>query len=86
MLSGKQRKVTEAIVILNSDKAPSDKTHRLISRLPLISKLFTKVFLMQVKPLTKKRNLILYNQFCFRNGKIIVIITPSKHLLNHACD
>lgn len=60
-------KVAEVIMIPKSDKSTTDpKTYRPISLLPVISKLFEKLFLKRMKPLLEERGLIPDHQFGFR--------------------
>lgn len=60
-------KVAEVILIPKPGKPPQDVTsYRPISLLPVMSKLFEKLFLKQLKPIIAEKNLIPDYQFGFR--------------------
>lgn len=62
-------KVAEVIMIPKPGKPPQDVTsYRPISLLPVISKLFEKLFLKRLKPIIAKKNLIPDYQFGFRES------------------
>jgi hypothetical protein len=62
-------KVSQIIMILKPGKPPEEaSSYRPISLLPVLSKLFEKLFLTRLKPLLSRRNLIPDYQFGFREG------------------
>lgn len=61
-------KVAEVIMIQKPGKPPNETTsYRPISLLPIISKLFEKLFLKRLKPIIERKALIPTHQFGFRN-------------------
>ncbi|MGR0295350.1 RNA-directed DNA polymerase, partial [Klebsiella pneumoniae] len=57
-------KTAEVIMILKPSKEPTEKkSYRPISLLPVISKLFEKLFLKRLSPLLEERNLLPHHQF-----------------------
>ena len=62
-------KTAKVIMILKPEKNLSEvESYRLISLLPIISKLFEKLILKRLKPTLDQRNLIRSHQFDFRNN------------------
>jgi hypothetical protein len=63
-----QWKVAEVIMIPKPGKPPNEKTsHRPISLLPIVSKIFEKLLFKRLKPIIEEKNLIPSHQFGFRN-------------------
>lgn len=63
-----QWKVAQIIMILKPNKDPVDiKSYRPISLLPIVSKLFEKLFLLKLMPVIEERQLIPNHQFGFRS-------------------
>ncbi|MGR0295363.1 reverse transcriptase domain-containing protein, partial [Klebsiella pneumoniae] len=62
-----QWKVAEVIMLLKPDKPANEvKSYRPISLLPVLSKLFEKLFLKRLAPILEERNLVPNHQFGFR--------------------
>lgn len=62
-------KVSEVIMLPKPGKPPNDvKSYRPISLLPVISKLFEKLFLKRLKPIIERKGLIPNHQFGFRQN------------------
>lgn len=60
-------KVAEMILILKPGKKATEmKSYRPISLLPIMSKLFEKLFLKRIKPIIEEKNLLPNHQFGFR--------------------
>jgi hypothetical protein len=67
-----QWKVSQIITILKPRKpAEEAKSYRPVSLLPIISKLFEKLFLTRIKPILQETRVIPDNQFCFRQKDAI---------------
>ena len=61
-------KFAEVIMVPKPGKPPNDiSSYRPISLLPVMSKLFEKIFLKQIKSIIERRNLIPSHQFGFRD-------------------
>jgi hypothetical protein len=61
-------KIAELLMILKPGKPPNKvDSYRLISLLPIMSKLFEKLLLIRLKSVVTKKKLILNHQFGFRN-------------------
>lgn len=54
-------------MIPKPEKHPTDTSYCLISLLPIISKIFEKLFFKHLKPIIEKKNLIPNHQFGFRS-------------------
>lgn len=63
----RQWKVAEIIMVQKPGKPPNEvKSYRPISLLPVMSKIFEKLFLKRLQPVLQQRNLIPSHQFGFR--------------------
>lgn len=63
----RQWKVTEIIMIPKAGKPPNEiSSYRPISLLPVISKLFEKLYIKRLKPIIEQKKLIPDHQFGFR--------------------
>jgi retron-type reverse transcriptase len=77
-----QWKVAQVILIPKPGKPPEDpKSYRPISLLPVLSKVFEKLFLARLRPLLDENNVIPEHQFGFRqHATIQQIYSVSKKI------